>query len=100
MAFWDKRVIMNSPTDVHSSPSVYTAFYKGSTSFIVLEFATPLIADFPCSPHRERMLVLQLACLLTLPEVMVKVKVLDVRQAFLELVKDTILFSDEELCDL
>lgn len=58
MAFGDKCVIMNSPKDINSSPSVYTACNKESASSIVLEFAMASTTDNPLHVHRDRMLVL------------------------------------------
>lgn len=96
MAFWDKRLIMNSPKDLHSSASVYTAYNKETVSSIVLECAMASTTDSPLRSQRQNagFIVSPLANLCS-PEGASAVKVSD-----LTAVKDTILLSDEEFCNL
>lgn len=96
MAFWDKCLIMNWPKDFHSSASVYTAYNKETVSSIVLEFAIASTTDSPLHSQRQNAgFIVSLLANPCRPEGAIIVKVPDVTA-----VKDTILLSDEEFCNL
>lgn len=87
---------MKSPKDSHSSASVYTAYNKETVSSTVLEFATASTTDSPLhSPRQNAGFVVSLLANPCSPEAAIAVKVSD-----LTAVKDTVLLSDEEFCNL